>query len=409
MKKFLFVMAMIWPALCYAQGSYRDGFVITAAGDTLSGLIDYSEGDKPYKSCSFRESMRQKAVTYLPGQLAGYGFTGDKLFETREIRMKGAEPQTVFLEVVVRGALSLYRFESTYLVEKGDRVLRPLLNEKKEEVNHMGVKYISYGREYIGVLKILTNDCAELRSGIDHIRLNEKALTALVEQYNACMGASSITFKAAKPWLRVSPGIIGGVQSSRLGFVTLNQLYEYLKADFEVANSPLFGVSVDLVSPRLSDRHALHAEVSFTSSRYYSYSSYPVSASTRTNEATIRLDQLRIPIGYRYTFKSGALKPFLNLGVSSIFHLAAESTLYYEIKTGDVVNTYTGEVVPVNDTQFGAWFGLGAQYALGPKASALLELRYERTNGITPWVVDPQSYIDSSINNFQILLGLRLW
>ncbi|MBK7652728.1 MAG: hypothetical protein IPJ20_20970 [Flammeovirgaceae bacterium] len=56
----------------------------------------------------------------------------DKLFQSREILIKDQPSQVVFLEVIVRGLVSLYKFEDIFFIEKGNDGLKQLINETEE-------------------------------------------------------------------------------------------------------------------------------------------------------------------------------------------------------------------------------------------------------------------------------------
>lgn len=410
---FLFLTCSI-PFICAAQGSFRDGFITTNEGDTLRGLVKYRDGAQVYKTCVFKESKNQKTKTYSPDDIAGYGFINDTHFESHEIDTGGSYPQRHFIELVVRGNMNLYRFKDRFFVRKDGQDLRILKNEQTEIIvideknNYEEKRMIRSSNEHMAVLNIFMYDCPGLRSDIEGVKLNEKSLAALTEKYHECTGAPFRNFKAGKPWLRAMPAVMAGLNSSSIDFTVRNQVSEHLSGDFGISNSPLFGLSVDLISPRLSEHHALHADAFFTTSKYYSHNQYTSGAATITDQVTIELQQLILPFGYRYTFGGGAFRPFLNFGVTSIIHLSSKSVWNSEVERGGEVNTYTGEAVPLKSSQLGFWLGVGATYALSPKFDAVLDFRGEGTGGITPWVTDVQSPVDSSVLNFRVMLGLRL-
>ena len=62
----------------FSQTSFRDGFVITNAKDTLTGVIDYREDARAYKSCDFKRSQTEELTTYEPGNIIGYGYKNDR-------------------------------------------------------------------------------------------------------------------------------------------------------------------------------------------------------------------------------------------------------------------------------------------------------------------------------------------
>lgn len=405
MKKLLLLIALIYiTKFSFSQTDYRKGFVITNAGDTLSGLVDYREKAKAYKSCDFKASKVQNAITYEPGSIIGYGFENDKFFQSREISIKNQPSQVVFVEVIVSGLVSLYKFKDTYFIEKDNKGLQQLLNETKE-VFIDGKRVLKNSNQYIGTINMLVSDCAEIRTKVQKIKLDQKALTNLIEDYNRCKEAPSITFKAKKPWTKARIGVSGGFNVSKLNFKA-NPTYEHLAGNFEVSKSPMIGASLDILSPRLSERISFHAGLDYLTSKYYNYTLYNSSSSVERNYVTIELQQLKVPIGIRYTFPKRLFTPYFNVGISSTIHLNAHSKWVREVESNSVVNTNENKALTIKNKQLGLWGGFGVLKSVSNKLNALIELRYEQTDGIVPFSGDSKG-LNSKISNIQIIIGIR--
>lgn len=405
MKKLTLLIAIICiTKFSFSQTDYRKGYVITNAGDTLLGLVDYREKAKAYKSCDFKISKGQNTITYEPGSIIGYGFENDKFFQSREISIKNQPSQVVFIEVIVRGLVSLYKFRDTYFVEKDNNGLQQLVNET-EEVFIDGKRIFKNTNQHIGTINTLVFDCPEIRTKVQKIRLEQKALTTLIEDYNRCKGAPSITFKANKPWTKAMVGVSGGLNVSELNFKA-NPAYEHLAGNFEVSKSPIIGVTLDILSPRLSERISFHGSLHYLTSKYYNYTLYNRSSSVERNYVTIDLPQLKVPIGIRYTFPKRVFTPYINVGVSSTIHLNANSKWVQEVESNSVVNTDENEALTIKSKQLGLWGGLGVLKSINSKLNALIELRYEQTDGIAPSSTDSQG-LNSKISNIQIFIGIR--
>ncbi len=388
----------------FSQTDYRSGYVVTNANDTLFGLVDYREKAKAYKSCDYKVSKGQNTVTYKPGNIIGYGFENDKFFQSREIVIKNQPSQIVFLEVIVRGFISLYKYEGTYFIEKNNDGLQQLISETKE-VFIEGEGLFKNTNQHIGTLNMLLFDCAEIRTRVQKIKLEEKSLTKLIEDYNRCKGKSSNTFKAKRPWTKAIVGLTVGLNVSQLKFDT-NPGYEHLTGDFEVSKSPMVGVSFDILSPRLSERISFHGDFLYLTSKYYNYTLYNSSSSVERNYVTLELQQLKVPIGIRYIFPKREFTPYFNAGISSTIHLSSNSKWVQEVESNSVVNTNENEALTIKNKQFGLWGGCGVLKSINNKLNAFLELRYEQTDGVVPFSVDSQE-LSSKISNFQILIGIR--
>ena len=387
----------------FSQTDYRKGYVITNARDTLFGLVDYRVGVKAYKSCDLKSSKAQNTITYEPSNIIGYGFENDKFFQSKEVLIKDQPSRVVFFEVIVRGLVSLYKFEDTYFIEKDNNGHQQLINETKE-VFVDGKIILKNTNQHIGTINMLLFDCAEIRAKVQRIRLSEKALTKLIEDYNRCKGESSVTFKAKKPWTKAMIGLAGGVNISQLNFHTG---YEHLAGNFEVSKSPMIGVSLVILSPRRNERISYQGDVLYLTSKYYNYTLYNSTFYVERNYVTIELQQLKIPIGIRYTFQQREFTPYLNAGISSTIHLSSNSKWVHEVESNSVVNTNENEALVIKNAQFGLWGGCGLLKSINSKLSAFIELRYEKTDGISKNSFDTHSDLQSKISNFQIIIGIR--
>lgn len=405
MKRLILPIILICIAeFSFAQTDYRKGYVITNAKDTLFGLVDYREGSKGYKSCDFKTSKGQNTTTYEPQSIIGYGFENDKFFQSKQISIKDQPSKNVFLEIIVRGRVSLYKFEDTYFIEKGDDGLQQLINETKE-VTIDSKSVLKKTNRHISILNILLFDCVEIRSKVDKVRLVEKSLTNLIEDYNRCKGHSEKSFKANKPWTKAILGVTGGLNISKLNFDSYPG-FDHLGGDFEVSKSPMIGVSLDISSPRLSERFSFQGDLLYLASKYYKYTLYKSSSSIQRNYVTKELLQLKIPVSLRYSFPKREYTPYVNVGFSSTIHLSSNSKWVQETESYGVVKTKENDALAIRNKQFGLWGGCGVVKSMNNKFNAFIELRYEHTDGIAPFSVDSMG-LSSKITNFQIFIGIR--
>lgn len=389
----------------FTQSDFRPGYLITTAGDTISGLVDFREGSKAHESCDYKKSETQNIVTYQPNELFGYGFVNDKFFESRKIQEKDEAPKVVFLEVLVNGIVSLYKFKSTYYMEKNREGIHQLSNESKAVVRE-GRNVLRHTNQHIGVMSMLLFDCVDIRPRIEKVRLNEKSLSILVEDYNKCMGGSTVTYKADKPWMKWFFGITGGMNFSQIDFDD-RLVPEHLKGSYEPSKSPTMGISLDILSPRLSERISFHGDILYLTSKYHHSNTFEYSLFTRRNYVTIELQQLKLPIGFRYTFPTKTITPYLSLGLSSTIHLRSRSTWVQETQFTTYVETFKDKALEIDNDQLGFWGGFGVLKSIHRKYNAFLEVRYEQTDGIGKNTTIQHFKAISNVVNFQVIVGVR--
>jgi hypothetical protein len=385
----------------YSQSDFRKGFVIRQKSDTAFGFIDYHESSRAYRFCDFKRSEKDAVISYEPGEIAAYGFLSDRFFESRPI-LKDDRREQVFVQVLVKGEVSLYEFDARFLVEKGEQELEPLLNEGKELYLEDG-PVIKYSNQHIATLSILLFDCPEVRSALQDVQLLEKSLTTLIVDYNKCKGVEPKLFKERKPWVKALIGIEGGVNASWIDFDG-EAWYSHLLGSFETAISPTVGLSATLLSPRLSEHFAFQAAAIFMRTKYYNYKYVDRGSSTKIDYVTIDLQQLKLPIGFQYVFFERTFTPYLMAGPSFTLHVASNSTWIQELESGNLVRTQEGEALSIKSSQFGVWAGIGISRNIHHKLSAYTELRYEQTRGIASSIYPD---LRSNISNFQVNLGIR--
>lgn len=393
------------PKFSFSLADLRKGYVITNEGDTLSGFVDYKIGNAAHWSCQFKAEGSSTSITYRPGEIFGYGLDGDVFYESKKVEIDGQPERDAFMEVVVKGPVSLYKLEKKYWVQKESEPIYQLTNEKKQTVVN-GKSGIMYSHRYIGYLNMLLNDCPELGDDINKMKLSERALSALIEEYNKCKGAESIIFEANKPWSKVVPGIVAGINSSQIHFGA--RAPHYLLGTFESVNAPFVGISLDVLSPRITERMAFHAEFFYMSSKYRHYSQQENFPSVRRNYVTVEVEQIKIPIGFRYTFREQRFTPYFNLGVSGTVHLNSGSSWVQEVEMSGVVETAENEAMPITRKQVGFWGGIGVLKSINSKLNVFCEFRYEQTDGVSENLIFFASDFASTIRNFQLAFGLRL-
>lgn len=391
MKRFLLLTALAWVVdSSFAQPDYREGYVITSAQDTLYGLIDYPAKSKANSICNFKNSKGENSVTYKPTDLFGYHIKDDKFFLSRQVNIKNQSPTIAFLEVIIGGHVSLFRYGDIYFVEKANDDLQQLLNESKE-VSVNGKSAIQNSNQHISILNMLLGDCPEIREDIQNIKLNEKSLTSLIKEYNKCRGWLSITYKAKKPWTKEIFGIAAGANISRL----LN-----VPGESQPSATPVFGVSFCLLSPRINERLSFNLDLFYLTPSYYIYNKTDYTITTIRDYVTIDLSQLKVPISFRYTFPKRLITPYFMAGMYGTFNLKSNSEWVQEVESVSQVITVENSPIGIKKFYPGLWGGCGIIKSMTKKLDAFVEIKYERSS----WISDEFTLKETSI---QLAIGIR--
>ena len=59
----------------FAQRDFREGYIVTNEGDSISGWINYKERQKSNEFCAFKKNKTDIVKNYTPDQIKGYRFT----------------------------------------------------------------------------------------------------------------------------------------------------------------------------------------------------------------------------------------------------------------------------------------------------------------------------------------------
>ncbi|MEL7122607.1 MAG: hypothetical protein AAFO07_24385 [Bacteroidota bacterium] len=409
MKKPLLLLFSLFIAqqIC-AQNDFRPGYVITTKGDTINGFVNYKVGLKKFEVCNYKKSKEEKdPVNYFPNQIHGYGFVGDRFFEAKEITAE--ESKKVFIEVLVKGKATLYRYNSDFFIEKNDSIFKQLVNEVSIEYTELGYREKQSNR-HIGVLTYLFSDCPKVKKKAQTVQLKEKALVNLTKAYNDCFNEPSIVFLEDKPWIKANVGLSPGTNFSSL---TIDEAIEnedlgFFSSDLGNATAFSIGAFVDISVPRINDRISIHTAVQYVSANFEG-------SRTRSNrffnfsyETTTELEQLRIPVGIKYTFPEKKVTPYFAVGVMNNINLKTNTVSVVErerIVNNSIQNFE--ESTDLDTTIPGFWAGIGIKKTIKNTLNGFLELRFERSTG---FVGEErfQRQFRYELQNFQLSIGLSL-
>lgn len=362
-KTILLAISLLCCLNGYAQHDFREGFCITNSHDTISGFINYEEA-LSIKRFKFKKKKNDEAYYYYPADMLAFGFYGDKYYES--ILMED-ESSRVFMQVLVNGLATLYKYKGSFFIRKGDS-FKPL-EAKEKLVDVEGRTYQRSSKAYIGTLNYLLFDCEEVRSDIKSIKLVEKSLIKLVKKYNNCMGAPQQVYKEQKAWSSLAFEPAFGLRSSSLTRTIWKNNLSEKETDQGIAQSPFSpfgGITVDISSPRVVESLSLQLGLFYLQSHYYVEPGH----GRLIPDTDIQLQELKFPLSLRYTHTLRSINLYGSLG-GSFSKLFSDQTPRLDKRTFNM-----------SSNLFGAWGGVGAQTALYKNLMGFIEIRYERSNSL---------------------------
>lgn len=122
------------PSSALAQHNYQAGYVITLNNDTIHGSIDYRMPSENARLCVFLPDGKSEITYYQPKDIKGYRFDGDGVFYISRTLTVQDKPKEVFLEYLIQGSVSLYRYRDsfgyTYYFEGEDGTMLALKDDR---------------------------------------------------------------------------------------------------------------------------------------------------------------------------------------------------------------------------------------------------------------------------------------
>jgi hypothetical protein len=188
-----------------------------------------------------------------------------------------------------------------------------------------------------------------------------------------------VTFAEAQdkkaPWTSTSFGLLGGFSYST--FLSKNP---YVSGPVTVTNSPYtatqfqVGAFVDFDFVRRAKNQSLRIDVIYFSPHY------ALNNPDSPQYWVIDINQLKIPVTFKFGFSKGPVVPYVALGLSLTFNLKTYTKL--------VTNTATGQVVYENnysppDLPLGYCLGGGVRIPFSEKITMFFEFRAEKAPDIT--------------------------
>jgi hypothetical protein len=334
------------------QSDFRKGNLVMMNGDTLKGEVNYSLGNNRYSECRFLKSGVEK--TYTAEDIKSYSFDNDKYFVSGVLKNK-------FVEVLVDGAVSLYKFEEVYYVKKINS--EPLLLNKTIQKVYVGNDpFLRENNKWKGILKIVTADCKNLKIG-NNVKFNDSSIAKLLADYHKCANEEYKVFNQNRKAWTMDFGIIAAAaKNTAIVDANLPLLgYKAVVGKYQSAITPLFGFYLNFNFPRFSDRVFLQTELTYMKPSFSMSTRYDYTTIIQTDNK-YSAQTLAIPVILKYRLIHKPVDIDFNVGAeySHIFKinsLQTTQTIPYDPFT-IYYNTSTQDILKLPTSQFGLLIGL---------------------------------------------------
>ncbi len=366
-----------------AQPNYQPGYVVMSTGDTLRGLVNDRAEMKNARECSFKAVPDEAPRQYGPEQLNGYGFTTGKMYESRRIRLDSVTVATVFVELLVKGRLSLYHYKvgDRYFAEKPPEELRELTRVEKR-IERDGIPYVVVHALYKGTLTYMTLDCPRLKRKIDRLPLDLDDLLRVVQEYNACSDTTA-SVRTRRKFVTLKAGLVAGTNRSRLRFTGGEAQDSYLtQAPLSLQAAPFAGLYLQTTIPWVTERLTLWFEGQLSRDDYWYYREFTKGESTYREDVSAYRRYFRFPALLRYTYPKGRVRPFAQAGFRLDLALESRNSVIQERELFRQVTTIEKPAFAMRNSEVGGVAGAGLELRFAKRYRLHAELRGSYGNGL---------------------------
>ncbi len=212
LRNILFISLVGLSRILYAQSTYERGYVVTNAGETIEGEINYNWAIKANRLSFKRGSLTQ---VYDVEELSSFKIENGDLYlrkqvvldvsptDLEEMLVVGQDTfstQNLFVKALVLGSANLYqsydepRQRYHYFIEtaKSNGTIELIENRRKINLDEIYEIKIVTGLvktqdKFKGQLSFLMSDCAEVSGYIQEMEsLDQNSIIDLFQQYNNC-------------------------------------------------------------------------------------------------------------------------------------------------------------------------------------------------------------------------------
>lgn len=373
-----------------AKSDFREGFIVTMKKDTIYGEIDFRSNAKNYESCLFKKD--NIISEYKPVQLLGYGYLNDRYY-TSQIK------DSTFVETLVEGDLSLYKYDTYYLLRSpAGEILK--LEKNTLRIAEDGKAEMKEDARWKGIISYLISDCNTDSQINQNLYFDEKSITKLVTGYNKCKGSEFTVYKVNKPWTKLGLGLTTGLTQSTINSRKLSSLLVYM-ADSYNSFDPTIGIFFELSAPRVSERFSLQTEVHFSKASFSSLVVLPDWGYTDYHHTYIELSTLSVPLSVKYFLPGNKFSLFFEAGLNYDYNFKKHNTKHiFERVTNNNVYTAESQVEMLFESQTGFLAGMGILKSFN-RIKCGATIRYNKSTDLGSYLG-----VDSTINRLSLSLIL---
>lgn len=386
----IFLLFIVATASCQ---KFESGYYIKSTGDTVKDNI-FLRTKKGFILSILTETNQSLGTS----QLLGMGLNNVN-YVVRSVSVdlsprKGTVMDTVFLEVMSRGKMSLLYFEdqydkSHYYIEHEDRSVYELGQKVLDQGD--GVTFQTLDT-YKQTLKQIFPSCTDLFPEINKTRYSMNAIREIFTQLYQCKYGTLPASEIHKN-IVVDVGGMIGMSSTKVEFNGGVNTAAMLM--FDKSLDITGGLFVELKFARMGNHFSVRNEITH---RKYNTTSKDLYGNTGQTQlfGYVSASYLKYSLAPRISFSQNKLRPFVSFGVSPALLLSQSNrvTIIYSRGASQQRQELLGGI---KKFELGFFGGAGLIYD-----SFSIEARVERSNGLQPELATA-----SPVNSLFVLISYR--
>jgi hypothetical protein len=370
----------------------RQGYIITNLTDTIYG--SFKDRNSFEKGVSFRQKNQNDFKTYSPNDIIGFSLENNLIFRSIEIPLDSTGSIKLFMQILVRGYMSLYySVDGYFIIEKNSEIF--FLKKKEDKIETNSNKSVNdvarvaiEDKRYMGIIKYLVSDCQDINLKFNDLNYSPSDISKIVSCYNNCMQPKT----KSQEWEAEKKRTF----SFGLKFdYFINDMVSYNKngRDYDENFTGKQCISGGLIiNLKLNRKVSTQVEVLVTQRKANLYKEIPYYSPEVQKWNMVYLE---VPIAFYYTFPTHKIQPHIFAGGLLGFKILDNSE--FEYTYGDVYTNMSKKTV-------GYFLGSGLTFNVFSNKKLHLEYYYEMTSLYSQYLNLPNYYHQLSNNISAFLL-----
>ncbi len=384
---FFFVLLLLFINLnLKAQTNFLPGSIILNDGEILMGEINFQNKSTSPEKVDFRSSVNESSQSFLPTDVTGFEVFDKKKYISKEVTVDtspfrtnaareirpSSEVKTVFLQVLVKGPVSLYYYYDDrphFFIENEGTFTELISSQYVVNINGEYRLVRTNENRYQTQLADLNNKCNQEEA--TKLKYNIRSLTGYLSNCNEPTETDYI-FTPEKPDYAHSIYIGGALNKLNLRVKTTYPPYDELprfgkfESKYELNRTFLLGYQFKIILPSGLKKKSFSFGVDISrfnsttegSFNTFRYNPEGISALDEVSDMELEYWFVNLKAWYSYAFSASSISPYFDAGISLSRMISHDSKatinstlyeIYYIQNNGRPIFNEVGEETTTGD------------------------------------------------------------